>query len=126
MIINSSIRHNKTAVFEKLIGTDQLHIIPNMTITASGELTKWIFAANFNHDGESATWPELQIWRRFGESGMQYRKIIGTSMRPRGTGYLNVFEYDLSEHPTEVKAGDVLGVYQPGPEAQYHIEFVCQ
>ena len=49
-------------------------------------------------------------------------------MEPRQTtGYLNVYEYDLSEHPIEIKAGDVLGVYQPNSEdAQYTLGFLSE
>ena len=46
-------------------------------------------------------------------------------MEPRHTGYLNVFEYDLTENPIEVQAGDVFGVYQPASGAQYLFEFLA-
>jgi hypothetical protein len=101
-----------------------------MMIATSGLLTKWTFAAKFNHNGKEGgeSWPELQIWRKFGESRTQYTKISGTSMEPRPVnGYLNVFEYDLSEHPIEVKMGDVLGVYQSNLEdAQYLLGFLAE
>ena len=48
-------------------------------------------------------------------------------MEPRPiTGYLNVYEYDLSKNPIEVKAGDVLGIYQPDLEdTQYMLGFLA-
>ena len=48
-------------------------------------------------------------------------------MEPRPVpGYLNVFEYDLSEHPIEVKAEDVLGVHQFDLEnGQYTLGFLA-
>ena len=130
-IVQNSLQSDKAPMFDELNDTqsNRLHIIPDMTLTSTGLLTKWTFAAKFNHniDGEAeSSWPELQIWRKSRESGNQYTKISGSSMEPRPTGYLNVFEYDLSEHPVEVKAGDVLGVYQPGLEdAQYTLGFVA-
>lgn len=119
-------------VFEHSVSTSSAHssrqhIIPSMMIATSGLLTKWMFAARFNHNGEEGSWPELQIWRKSSESGTQYTKISGTSMEPRPiTGYLNVYEYDLSKNPIEVKAGDVLGIYQPDLEdTQYMLGFLA-
>ena len=129
MIAQSS-RRGGNPVFDQLSGThsSRLHVIPNMMIATSGLLTKWTFAAKFKHDGEEGSWPELQIWRKSSESANQYTKIGETSMEPRPvSGYLNVFEYDLSEHPIEVKAGDVLGVYQPDLEdAQYMLGLLAE
>ena len=110
--------------------SSRLQIIPSMIISTSGLLTKWTFAAKFNHNGqeEEQSWPELQIWRKSAaESATQYTKISGIRMEPRPVpGYLNVFEYDLSDNPTEVKAGDVLGVYQSDLEdAQYTLGFLA-
>ena len=120
-------------VFEQSITnaahSSQLQIIPSMMISTSGLLTKWTFAAKFNHNGEERSWPELQIWRKSAaESATQYAKISGTRMEPRPVpGYLNIFEYDLSEHPIEVKAEDVLGVHQSDLEnAQYTLGFLAE
>ena len=131
-IVQNSLQGDKAPTFDELNNTqsNRLHLIPNsMIITSTGLLTKWTFAAKFNHNvyGEAeSSWPELQIWRKPRESVNQYTKISGSSMEPRPTGYLNVFEYDVSEHPIEVKYGDVLGVYQPGLEdAQYTLGFVA-
>ena len=135
MIAQSS-RQNSQAplpVFEEFnthLHSNRLHIIPDMMITASGLLTKWIFAAKFKYDGKEESWPELQIWRKSSESGNQYIKISGTSMEPRSVaGYLNVYEYDLSakKSQVEVKAGDVLGVYQPNSDdTQYTLGFLSE
>lgn len=130
-LIAKSYKANPTLVFDNASMTeDQLHIIPDMTIASSGLLTKWSFAARFKYDEDLneglQSFPELQIWRKSSESGNTYVKIAGTSMKPRPTGYLNVFEYDISNDPVEVKAGDVLGVYQPSFEdTSYSLAFVA-
>ena len=45
-------------------------------------------------------------------------------MKPRHTGYLNVFEYDLLYDPIKVESGDIFGVYQPGVDAQHSLQFL--
>ena len=122
-MIISSLQSDQAPKFERLNDASRLHIIPNMTFTSLGMLTKWTFAAKFNHDGVADSWPELQIWRR--ESENRYTKNNGSSMEPRHTGYLNVFEYDLTENAIEVRAGDVFGIYQPASGAQYLFEFLA-
>ena len=118
----------KTEIAKLNNSESALRLFLNMTIATSGTLIKWTFAAKFNHEGEEDKWPELQIWRRLGESGFQYKKIAGTRMKPEPTGYLNLYKYDLtaSEKPVQVLAGDVFGVYQPGAqESQYTVEFLA-
>ena len=125
MIVNSSLQNSPAPSFARLNSTSRLHIIPNMTLTSPGSLIKWTFAAKFNHNGRDNKWPEMQIWRRVNEAEMRYRKVAGTSMEPRHTGYLNVFEYNLVENPIKVESGDVLGIYEPNSEAQYSLEFLA-
>ena len=104
----------------------ELRLFVNMTVATTGTLTKWTFAAKFHHDRGKDGWPELQIWRKSGESS--YNKIAGTRTEPKPTGYLNVYEYDLTklEQTIEVMAGDVLGVYQSDvQESQFSLQFLA-
>ena len=125
-IVDSSLlQYNKTAKFTRLNDASHLHIVRNMTITSPGLLTKWTFAAKFNNKVKTDNWPELQIWRRYKNDDTRYKKVAGTSVKPRHTGYLNVFEYDLSDDPIKVETGDVFGVYQPrNTKAQYSLQFL--
>ena len=126
MIVNSSLlQYNETPKFERLSETGHVHIVTNMTITSSGLLTKWIFAAKFNNEVKAENWPELQIWRQYQHESTRYNKVAGTSMKPIHTEHLNVFEYDLSNDPIKVESGDIFGVYQPGTEAQYSVQFLA-
>ena len=121
IIINSSLlQYNQLPMFERSNETGLMFIVTNMTLTAPGLLTKWTFATKYNHNVKAENWPELQIWKKYKNDETRYTKVAGTSMKPRRTGYLNVFEYDLSYDPIKVESG----VYQPGADAQYSLQFL--
>ena len=81
---------------------------PEMRFTCDGMITKWIFGADFNMDGNSN--PELQIWRNI--ENKTYKKINGTLIELPLTQDSRVYEYD-DFHPIPVKSGDILGVFTP-------------
>ena len=76
----------------------------SMPLTQSGPLQKLIIAAEFDVTA-SAGWPELQIIRNATD-------VVFTTntTEPKPTGYLNVYEYDVSNDMFEVKAGDMLNI----------------
>ena len=76
----------------------------SMPLTQSGKLKKLIIAGEFDVT-VSAGWPELQIIRNATDV------VFTTSTaEPKPTGYLNVYEYDISTDKFEIKAGDVLNI----------------
>lgn len=76
----------------------------SMPLTQSGPLKKLIIAAEFDVTA-SAGWPELQIIRNATDVVFSTNTI-----EPKPTGYLNVYEYNVSTDMFEIKAGDVLNI----------------
>ena len=76
----------------------------SMSLTRSGPLKKVIIAAEFDVTVSNG-WPELQIIRNVTD-------VVFTTntTEPKPTGYLNVYEYDISTDMFEVKAGDVFSI----------------
>lgn len=100
---------------------NQHYVSPNTAFISHGVLTKWTFAARFNYSNREL--PHLQIWRKVGHD--HFTKVHSFSMEPKRTGYLNIFEMDLSNISTKVESGDLFGVYQPcEDEARYSIAFL--
>ena len=60
-------------------------------------------AAKFNH-AIPFGWPSLQVWRQYDNGSLLSLYI--TKSEPRPTGYLNVFEYDLSDNGFELHPGE--------------------
>ena len=82
----------------------------SMPLTGSGRLVRFIIAAKHDHSIPSG-WPTLQVRRRVGNNS--HKVVAMTTLEPRQTGYLNVFEYNLS---AEVQSGDVVCVLNHTPE----------
>ena len=76
----------------------------SMRLNQSGPLRKMIIAAKFNV-AMSSGWPQLQIIR----NGNNLTFTTNTT-EPKPTGYLNVYEYNLTAANFQVKAGDVLNI----------------
>jgi hypothetical protein len=85
----------------------------SMPINESGLLVKFFIAAKFDHTISSG-WPHLQIRRRIHTSDSSYlRRVFITTMEPRPTGYLNVFEYDVQNMTFNVQSDDIIRVFWP-------------
>ena len=124
-MIIKALQNNQTSNSLFFSRDDQQYVTPNTAFISNGILTKWTFAARFNHSNTKL--PELQIWRKLSRNN--FTKVHSISMEPRRTGYLNVFELDLSQaHEFEhidIRAGDVFGVHQPREdEARYSLAFI--
>ena len=78
------------------------HLDMSMPFTQSGPLRKMIIAAKFNISVR-VSWPELQVIRN-GSACANF------STEPKPTGYLNVYEYDLSNTNFNVQAEDTLNI----------------
>ena len=87
--------------------------IQTMAINESGLLEKFFIAAKFNRTIPSG-WPVLQIRRRIHTNDSSYfSQVFSTTMEPRSTGYLNVFEYDVQNMQFDVQYNDSIRVFWP-------------
>ena len=89
----------------------RLTTIQSMPINEAGLLAKFFIAAKFNHTIPSG-WPVLKIRRRVHASGLM--EVFSTTMEPRPTGHLNVFEYDVRNMAFDFHHGDLIRVFWPG------------
>ena len=80
-------------------------LIPGLTEPAY--LERVVIAAKFNHTVPFG-WPALQIRRR-DENG-SYISVYITREEPQPTGYLNVYEYDLSDNEFEFYPGEQIRI----------------
>ena len=85
--------------------------IQSMPTNESGLLEKFFIAAKFDHTIPSG-WPLLQIRRRIHTSN-SLNLVFSTSMEPRPTGYLNVFEYNVQNMTFDVQHNDIIRVFWP-------------
>ena len=89
--------------------------IQSVPINESGLLVKFFIVARFDHTpGIPSGWPVLQIRRRIHTNDSSYlREVLNTTMEPRPTGYLNVFEYDVQNMTFNVQHNDIIRVFWP-------------
>ena len=91
------------------VRTGQQRLIPDITFTCNGSITKWIMGAM--HQPDKDLLPELQIWRSM--DSMIYTKVAFNLITPnKDNNVLNVHQY-IPNPPLEFQEGDILGVYQP-------------
>ena len=89
----------------------RLNNTQSMPISESGLLVKFFIAAKFNHTISSG-WPILHIRRR-NHTSDSLNLVFSTTMEPRPTGYLNVFEYDVHNMEFDVQHNDSIRVFWP-------------
>ena len=86
-------------------------ISPEMNFTCNGTITKWIIGADSFFGVNRHLYPELQVWRNIGND--TYVKISGTYIFfPFAALENRIYEYS-GFTPTQVQAGDILGVFIP-------------
>ena len=78
--------------------------------TKPGYLIRVTIAAKFNYTIPFG-WPALQVRRQTNSTNGSYTSIYITQREPRPTGYLNVFEYDLSDNAFEVQPGERIRLF---------------
>ena len=89
----------------------------SMPVNKSGPLNKIIIAARFDVTMPIG-WPEVQIMRRR-DNGMSYIAFTTNTTEPKPTGYLNLYEYDLSEAARFIiKSQDMLNITWHGDLSQ--------
>ena len=87
----------------------------SMPFTQSGPLRKMVIAARFNVRVPIG-WPELQIIRTANNGTSRSDIAFSTSAmpEPKPTGYLNLYEYDLTTTGFNIQSGDVLSINLSG------------
>ena len=83
-------------------------LFPGMNFTCNGSIQSLIFGAQWQ--GNSSSFPELQIWRLSGSQS--YSKVGGTLINMTGENSLKFYQYTLTS-PLAFGKGDILGYYQP-------------
>ena len=83
-------------------------IFPGMNFTCNGSIQSLIFGAQWQ--GNSSSFPELQIWRPRGNQS--YSKVRCTVINMTGESSLKLYQYTLTS-PLAFGKGDTLGYYQP-------------
>ena len=85
-----------------------LHPEMSMSFTQSGPLRKMVIAARFNVQVPIG-WPELQIVR-MANDGTSDIAFTSNTTEPKPTGYLNLYEYDLTTTNITIQVGDTLNI----------------
>ena len=91
----------------------------SMPFKQSGLFRKIIIAALFNATA-SAGWPRLQVTVRRASNETPYVVAFSTHImkEPKPTGYLNVYEYDVSTQKFIIQTGDILNISWYGSPLQ--------
>ncbi len=96
----------------------QQRLIPGITFTCHGFITKWILAAKW---GDKANYPELQTWNS--SDGITYTKQGTTTFSfEGGSEEMLFYEYTPDPPGHEFQDGDVLGMFIPD-KSRYNIFF---
>ncbi len=96
---------------------NQQRLIPGITFTCHGFITKWILAAKW---GDEDNYPELQTWNS--TDGITYTKQEATTFSLEGgSAEMTFYEY-TPDTPHEFYDGDVLGMFIPD-KSRYEIFF---
>ncbi len=83
-------------------------LIPEITFTCHGFITKWILAAEWNNGNY---YPELQTWNS--TDGTTYTKQGATTFSLEGGSREMTFYEYTPDTPHEFHKGDVLGIFIP-------------
>ena len=92
-------------------------IFPGMNFTCSGSIQSLIFGAQWQ--GNSSSFPELQIWRPNGSHS--YSKVNSTPISMTGENTSKLYQYTLTS-PLAFEKGDILGYYQPTSQLGLYFE----
>ena len=102
----------------RFLDTGQV-IFPGMNFTCNGSIQSLIFGAQWQ--GNSSSFPELQIWRPNGS--YSYSKVRSTLINMTGedTSITELYQYNLTS-PLAFGSGDILGYYQPSSQLRLYFE----
>ncbi len=95
----------------------QQRLIPGITFTCHGFITKWILAAKWS---DKDNYPELQTWNS--TDGITYTKQGATTFSLEGGSTEMTFYEYTPDTPHEFHDGDVLGMFIPD-NSRYNMFF---
>ncbi len=100
--------------------SQQQRVVPGVTFTCHGFITKWILAASLAQFRDS--YPELQTWNS--SDGTTYTKQRATRFNLAGGSAEETFYECTPDTPHEFYDGEVLGIFIPGDEkTRYNVLF---
>ena len=102
---------------KRFLDTAQV-LFPGMNFTCNGSIQSLIFGAQWQ--GNSSSFPELQIWRPQGNQS--FSKIKSTLINMTGENTSKLYQYNLSS-PLAFGPGDILGYYQPASQLGLYFEW---
>ena len=90
----------------------QQRVVPGITFTCDGTITKWIVHANFGllETPVIENSLEVQVWRSIGVN--VYTKVAGCGLLPAEENDNDIYEC-VPDPPTVVRPGDIFGLFQP-------------
>ena len=95
-------------------------LIPGINFTCNGNLTKWIFGAEWK--GNTDGYTELQIWRKTSTTDNVYTKVGATTIMVSESSS-EMYEYTV-DPPLAFLEGDVLGYFQPDKDESQIVVYV--
>ena len=101
---------------KRFLDTAQV-LFSGMNFTCNGSIQSLIFGAQWQ--GNSSSFPELQIWRPQGS--YSYSKVRSTLINMTGENTLQLYQYNLTS-PLAFGPGDILGYYQPTSQLGLYFE----
>ena len=101
---------------KRFLDTAQV-LFPGMNFTCNGSIQSLIFGAQWQ--GNSTSFPELQIWRPNGSQS--YSKGKSTLINMTGENTSKLYQYTLTS-PLAFEPGDILGYYQPTSQLGLYFE----
>ena len=104
-------------------GPQQQRILPSMTFSCSGNISRWAFVAWRRTGGNRNQYPQFELWKANGTR--RYRRVYESSITSTLSGQSNftVEEY-IPDNPVPFEAGYILGVYQPEPAGSRRLSVV--
>ena len=102
---------------KRFLDTAQV-LFPGMNFTCNGSIQSLIFGAQWQ--GNSSSFPELQIWRPSGSQS--YHKVRSTLINMTGENTSQLYQYTLT-FPLAFGPGDILGYYQPSSQLGLYFEW---
>ena len=101
-------------------------ILPSMSFSCSGNISKWTFVARSRTGGSRTQYPLFQLWRPHGTG--RYERVYESSISEgvftmSEVSGLTIGEY-LPYAPVSFHSGDVLGVYQPGGDSDSRLSVI--
>ena len=90
-------------------------LFPSLRFTCSGSLTRWVLKAKpeYPNPGDTATYPELQIWRRLSaDDDAAYRKVGSSRIDVNPINRQTRVYTFVPNPPLRFQSGDIFGLWE--------------